>query len=163
VYNGSHTELNLFQAATGASFPLLQMAVNGTVYGAFRDEMMLIDQTGKQILLTDVRRDPNWLIKMTTEIDRLLNLPVARVVAHELMLDSLRVGQSVTQTVSIVNDGKVNLTLGRVTTDIEGLHVTLPGQTVSGNDTLQVALVYSPTSEGPIRKDFDHNTRGRVG
>jgi hypothetical protein len=148
MYNGNHTQLSLFQTATGVSFPLLQMAVNGTVYGAFRDDMMLIDQTGKQTLLVDVRRDANWRTKVTAEIDRLINLPIARVVSDAFTLDSLQVGQSATRTLSIVNDGRASLTVSGATTDVEGLDIAVTGQTVSEDDTIKVVLTYSPLSDG---------------
>jgi hypothetical protein len=59
------------------------------------------------------------------------------------MLDSLRVGQTVTRTISIVNDGKSSLTVGSATTDIDDLRVAFPGQTVSEDDTVKVILTFS--------------------
>lgn len=162
MYNGNHTQLSLFQTSTGVSFPLLQMAVNGTIYGAFRDDMMLIDQSGTQTLLTDVRGDSNWRTKFTAEIDRLLNLPVARVVSNALMLDSLRVGETATRTLSIVNDGRSSLTVGTATTDIDDLRVALPGQTVSENDTVKVVLTFSPSSDGLLKGSITIATPGAI-
>ncbi len=95
------------------------MAINSTIYGAFRDEMMVIDQSGKQTLIVNVRSDPNWSSKVTTEVDRQLELPVGRFLADDLILDSLRVGGSTTRTLLIVNDGKSSLTLQGASSDIE--------------------------------------------
>ena len=145
MYNGNHTQLTLFRSATGVSFPLLQMAINGTVYGAFRDEMMVIDQSGKQTLIVNVRSDPNWSSKVTTEIDRLLELPVGRFLADDLILDSLQVGGSTMRTLLIVNDGKSSLNVQGASTDIEGLRVTLPGQTIAAGDTASIVLTRTST------------------
>ena len=82
---------------------------------------------------------------MTTEIDRLLELPVGRFLADDLILDSLQAGGSTMRTLLIVNDGKSSLTVQGASTDIEGLRVTLPGQTIAAGDTASIVLTRTST------------------
>jgi hypothetical protein len=148
MYNGNATQLNLFQTSTGVSFPLLQRAVNGTLYGAFRDDMMLIDQTGTQRLLIDARNDRGWQTKITAEIDRLLAKPVGRILQESVSIDDARAGETATRTLQIVNEGKTDLTIRDYSSTVEGVTLDLPDQAIAPRDTAEITLHNGPTSAG---------------
>ena len=99
---------------------------------------------------------------MTTEIDRLLELPVGRFLADDLILDSLQAGGSTMRTLLIVNDGKSSLTVQGASTDIEGLRVTLPGQTIAAGDTASIVLTYEPLLEGNFSGHIRVETPGGI-
>jgi hypothetical protein len=162
VYNGNATQLNLFQTSTGVSFPLLQRAVNGTLYGAFRDDMMLIDQTGTQRLLKDVRNDRSWQTKITAEIDRLLTKPVGRILQENVSIDDARVGETATLTLQIINEGKTDLTLRDYSSTVDGVTIDLPGQAIAPQDTAEITLHYGPTSAGEPNGLISINTPGAL-
>jgi hypothetical protein len=162
VYNGNPSELSLFQASTSVTFPLLQKAVNGTVYGAWRDEIMLVDQGGSQRLILDIRRNPDWLERLTDEIDRLVNVPVARFDTEGLTLDSLRVGESVDRSLQITNDGKSPLTVSRPASDIDGVELDLPTSTVAPGESTTINLSYTPDTAGPVMGTISIQTPGAV-
>ena len=162
MYNGNATQLNLFQTSTGVSFPLLQRAVNGTLYGAFRDDTMLIDQTGTHRLLIDVRNDRSWQTKITAEIDRLLTKPVGRILQENVSIDDARVGETATLTLQIINEGKADLTLRDYSSTVDGVTIDLPGQAIAPQDTAEIALHYGPTSAGEHSGLISINTPGAL-
>lgn len=153
MYNGNHTQLSLFRSATGVSFPLLQMAVNGTLYGAFRDEMMVIDQTGKQTLLVDVRSDANWRTKVTAEIDRLISIPVPRILDARLQADSLSVGETAILPFTITNSGGGPLVVRSVSSDLPGFSSGVSDLVIAAGDTVTVNLTVTPTEAGTFAAD----------
>ena len=160
MYNGNATQLSLFQSSTGVTFPLLQRAVNGALYGAFRDDMMLIDQTGTQRLLVDVRNDRSLQTRVTTEIDRLLSKPVGRILQESISIDDARAGETATWTLQIVNEGKTDLTLRDYASTVEGVTLDLPGQAIAPRDTAEITLHYGPTSAGAHSGLISINTPG---
>lgn len=162
MYNGSAGELSLFQASTSVSFPLLQKAVNGTPYGAWRDEMMLIDQTGTQRVLIDVRRDPNWQTIITDEIDRLVSTPIGRFASDPLALSDIRVGDRIETTLKVVNDGRFGLTLSEATSNIPDISLTIGSRTLAPGDTAIVQVAYQPTSEGAVSGSISIKTPGAL-
>jgi len=162
MYNGNQSQLSLFQASTGITFPFLQMAVNGTLYGAFRDEMMLIDQTGTQRLIVDVRSDPNWRTKITAEVDRLLSVPVGRLLDSDLTIPSIRVGDTTQQTVRIVNEGRFGLTLSGASTDVDGIQIDLGQSSLAPGDTASVTITYMPALEGSFNGTLTIETPGAI-
>ena len=115
VYNGSAQQVEGFKRVTNVSFPLLLRASNGTNYGAGREYLMVIDREGV------VRMSLNGASSNNRQrvIDLVETLLAAVVYPEFAVVGSGAFGavtfeETVSQTVTVQNNGSVTLSVSEI-------------------------------------------------
>lgn len=158
VFNGSRSQVKIFQGTTGATFPLLlkgalgQNFDSGNHFSRTMDDVVIIDQAGTVRLIVNFFEIGN--IEDILDLVAQLQTETPRVelsLQHLYFGRTLSVLESKSLSLSIRNNTTTPLVIQKIHTDLPDLSFSPSTLTISSQSRKTIAITVLPKNQGTIR------------